>query len=120
MAKFTARVVLPTPRLKLDSHDQRFRNARSFAWPESSQKIYCRDSALRVRSEEDRRSEYSLEGSDETPILRTALLHPEDIEHLGCATKGNCLLLLSNSERGQENGNQPILAPRYSIRSDGR
>ena len=76
--------------------------------------------ALCVGSEENRRAEYPLKRGNQPPILGTALLHPENIQHFGRAAKGNGLFLLSHSKRRQENRNQAILAPGYAICADDR
>jgi hypothetical protein len=70
---------------------------------------------LRVRAKEDRGDKYSLERSNQAAILGAPLLHPENIEHFRCAAEGNGLFLLPYGQRGQENGNQPVLAPRQPV-----
>ncbi len=70
---------------------------------------------LSVRSEEDRRAEDALERSDQSPVLGTALLDTECIEHFGGAVESDPRGLLSNCHRRQKDRNQPILSPRESI-----
>ena len=70
---------------------------------------------LSVRSEEDRCAEGALERSHQSPVLGTALLDTECIEHLGGAVEGDPCGLLPNCHRGQKNRDQPILSPRESI-----
>src|SRR5436309_6787624 len=61
---------------------------------------------LRVRSEEDRRAENSLERSDEASILGAALLDSEGVEHFGCAIERDARRFLANCHRCQKDGNQ--------------
>ena len=59
-------------------------------------------------------------GADQTAILRTALLHGERVEHLGCTVESDPRCLLADSECGKKNRNQPILPPRAGRSSDDR
>src|SRR4051794_31400095 len=70
---------------------------------------------LGIGPEEDRRPEDTLKSSHQPTILRTALLHPEDLEHLGGTAKRDRLFSLPDRQCRQENGNQPILAPGDTI-----
>jgi hypothetical protein len=49
----------------------------------------CGTFALRIGAEEDGRPEDPLESADEPPILRSALLHTEGIQHLRRAPKAD-------------------------------
>jgi hypothetical protein len=68
-----------------------------------------------IRAEENGCAKHALKSGDQSPILRTTLLHAEDVQHFGSAAKRNDLLLLSHGERRKENGNQPVLTPRNSV-----
>ncbi len=70
---------------------------------------------LSVRAEENRGSEDALERSGQAPVLGTALLYAERVEHLGGAVKGDPRGSLPDGHRCQEDRNQPILSPRESI-----
>ena len=75
----------------------------------------CRPLSLRVGAEEDSGSEDSLKSSHQATVLRTALLHPECIEHLRSAFEGDLRRLLPDGKSGKENGNQPVLAPWQTV-----
>ena len=66
---------------------------------------------LSVRSEEDRGAEDALERSNQSPVLGTALLNAEGIEHFGGAVESDPRGLLSNCHRCQKDRNQSILSP---------
>lgn len=70
---------------------------------------------LRVGAEKDGRTEDSLERRDQAPVLRTALLHSEGAQHLGCAFKHDLRRLLPDRLRRQEDRNQAILSPRQPV-----
>jgi hypothetical protein len=70
---------------------------------------------LRVRAEKDGRAEDSLERRDQAPVLRTALLHSEGAQHLGCAFKHDLRRLLQNRLSRQEDRTQAILSPRQPV-----
>ena len=70
---------------------------------------------LRVGAEENRGPENPLEGTHQTPVLGTALLHGKSIEHLRGTFEGDPRILLADRERRQKNGNQPILPPRQPM-----
>src|SRR5215831_472702 len=70
---------------------------------------------LRIRAEKDGRAEDSLERGDQAPVLRTALLHSEGFEHLGCAFKHDLRRLLPDRLCCQEDWNQAILSPRQPV-----
>jgi hypothetical protein len=72
--------------------------------------------ALGVSAEEDRRSKDPLESRYETPVLRSALLHPERVQHFSRAAEPNYSVLLTNREGGQKDRDEPVLAPRQSVR----
>src|SRR5689334_22733757 len=71
--------------------------------------------SLTVRSEKDRRAEDALERGNQPPVLGTALLYAERIEHFGCAVERDSGGSLPDSQGGQEDWNQPVLPPRQSI-----
>src|SRR5260370_42665036 len=54
--------------------------------------------SLCVGAEENRGTEDSLERRDQAAVLRTALLHAEDVQHFGGAVECDGLLLLSHGE----------------------
>ena len=70
---------------------------------------------LRIGAEKDGRTEDSLERRDQAPVLRTALLHSEGAQHLGCAVKHDLRGLLPHRLRRQEDRNQAILSPRQPL-----
>ena len=70
---------------------------------------------LRVRAEENRRAEDSLERGDQAPVLRTALLHSEGAQHLGCAFKHDLRRLLPDRLSRQEDRDQTVLSPRQPV-----
>jgi hypothetical protein len=67
-----------------------------------------------VCAEEDRCTEDSFEGGNETSVLGPPFLHTEGLQHLGCAPKADCLTLLPHRQSGQKNGDDTILSKRYS------
>ena len=70
---------------------------------------------LCVGPEEDRCSEDPLERRHEAPVLRSALLHPEGVQHFSRAAEPNYSVLLTNGERSQKERDEPVLPPRQSI-----
>jgi hypothetical protein len=65
--------------------------------------------SLGVCSEEDGGAEDPLEGSNETTILRTALLHPKGVQHLSRAVESDSGTLLHSQllgNVGEESGNE--------------
>ena len=70
---------------------------------------------LRVRAEKDGRAEDSLERGDQPPVLRTALLHSEGAQHLGCGFKHDLRRLLPDRLSRQEDRNLAIVSPRQSV-----
>jgi hypothetical protein len=56
-----------------------------------------------------------LERGDQAPVLRTTLLHAENVQHLGSAAERDGLFLLAHGERGEENRDKAILAPGHAI-----
>jgi hypothetical protein len=70
---------------------------------------------LGVGSKEDGRPENALKGSNESPILRTALLHAEGVQHLRSAAEGNPCCLLTNRKCRQKDRYEPVLTPRQSV-----
>jgi hypothetical protein len=59
--------------------------------------------------------EDALESGDQSPVLCTALLHAEGIEHLRRTPELNVLALLTDRQGGQEDRNEPVLAPRETV-----
>ena len=57
----------------------------------------------------------ALESADQPAVLGTALLHAESVQHFKGARKRNGSALLSDRQRGEEEGNQAILDPRQPI-----
>jgi hypothetical protein len=72
-------------------------------------------SRCEVGAEEDGCPEDPLEGSDQTTILRTTLLHRERVQHLRGAFKSDPRTFLADRERRQKNGDQPILPPGQTV-----
>jgi len=70
---------------------------------------------LTIRSEEDCRSENSLERSYETPVLRAALLHAEGVQHCGGTFECNLRRFLPDRLRREKDRDQPILSPRQTV-----
>ena len=66
---------------------------------------------LGIRSEKYRGTEDALEGGDQSPVLGTALLNAECIQHLGGAIERDPGGLLANCHRCQEDRNQAVLSP---------
>jgi len=66
---------------------------------------------MRVRSEENGGPEDTLESENQPAVLRSPLLHPESIEHLGPARKSNVAGLLPRSQSGEKERDEAILAP---------
>jgi hypothetical protein len=60
-------------------------------------------------------AENPLKRADKSPVLRTALLRPEDVEHLGRTFEGNPPTPLPNRQRGEKDRNQPILSPGQTV-----
>ena len=70
---------------------------------------------LGVRSEEDGSAEDALKRCNKSPVLGTALLYTECIEHFCGAVESDPRGLLSNGHCRQKDRNQSILSPRESI-----
>ncbi len=70
---------------------------------------------LVVGSKEDGRPEDALKGSNKSPILRTALLHSEGVQHLRRAAEGDRCRLLTNRKCREKDWNEPVLPPRQSV-----
>ncbi len=70
---------------------------------------------LRVRPEVDGGPEDPLEGVDQPPILRAALLHPKGVEHGRGAVERDSVCLLANCHRCQEDWNQAVLSPGQTV-----
>jgi hypothetical protein len=75
----------------------------------------CGAFALRISAEEDRRPDDPLESAHEPPILRSALLHPEGVQHLRRAPKADDATALLNRQGREEDRHQAVLAPRQSV-----
>jgi hypothetical protein len=75
----------------------------------------CGVFTLCIRSEEYRRAEDSLERSDEAPVLRSTLLHPEGIQHLRSAIESDPRTLLPYRQGREKDRDEPILPPRQSV-----
>lgn len=71
--------------------------------------------SLSIGTEEYRGTKHTLECGNQSPILRTALLHPEDVEHLGGTAECDCLFPLPHGEGSEKNGDQAVLTPRNSV-----
>ena len=71
---------------------------------------------LGVSAEENRCSENALKRRHQTPVLRSALLHPEGVQHFSRAAKTNRSALLPNGERSQKDWDEAILTPWQSVR----
>ncbi|MGI9071276.1 MAG: hypothetical protein ACR2JB_08165 [Bryobacteraceae bacterium] len=71
--------------------------------------------SLRIRAEEYRGAKHALKSGNESPLLRTALLHPEDVEHFGSTAERDGLFLLSHREGSEEDRNQAVLSPWNSV-----
>jgi hypothetical protein len=67
--------------------------------------------SLSIRAKEDRRAEDTMERSHEPAVLRTALLHPERIQHLRRAAESDPRTLLPDRERREKDWDQPVLPP---------
>ena len=63
-----------------------------------------------VGAEEDRRAEDALKCRHQSPVLFSALMHPEGVQHLRCASKLHYRALLSNGKRGKKDWNNAVLA----------
>jgi hypothetical protein len=70
---------------------------------------------LCIRAEENRRAKDPLKCCDQPPILRSALLHAESLQHVGGTCKSNRPALLANGKRSEKNRHKTILAPRKAI-----
>jgi hypothetical protein len=74
-----------------------------------------RSLALSVGPEEDGRSENPLKGTDQTPVLRSALLHSERVEHSGGTIEGDSRGLLPDREGSEEDWYEPVLSPGKTV-----
>ncbi len=63
-------------------------------------------------SEEDGRPKDPLKGCDQPAVLRTTLLKPKGIQHLGGAAEGDPWRSLSNCYGSQEDREKAVLPPR--------
>jgi len=70
---------------------------------------------LGVVSKEDGRPEDPLKGSNESPILRTALLHSEGVQHLRSAAECDPSRLLTYRKCRQKDRYEPVLTPWQSV-----
>jgi hypothetical protein len=70
---------------------------------------------LAVGAEEDGRPKDALKSSSEAPVLRTALLHAEGVQHLCSAAKGNARCLLTNRKCRQKDRDEPVVTPRQAV-----
>ena len=70
---------------------------------------------LSVRAEENCRAEDALKVSDQAPVLGTALLDTECVQHFGGAVERDPSRLLPNCHCGQKDRNQSILSPGEAI-----
>src|SRR6185312_805919 len=70
--------------------------------------------ALHISSE-DRCAEDPLERSHKPPILGSALMHAEGVQHLSRAAESNNPALLLNRKGREEDRYQPVLAARESV-----
>jgi len=75
----------------------------------------CGSVSLYVGAEENRSAEDALEGSHQPSVLCPALLHAEGFKHLRRASKLNRLALLPDCQRGEEDRDEPVLAPRETV-----
>src|SRR5215467_2528993 len=82
---------------------------------ESGTMNHHRPLRLRVGPEKDGRAEDSLERRDQAPVLRTALLNSEGVEHGSGTFKHDLWRLLPDRLRRQEDRNQAVLSPRQSV-----
>jgi hypothetical protein len=71
--------------------------------------------ALTVRSKENGCAEDSLERGNQAPVLRAALLHAERVKHGSGTFERNLRRLLPDRLRGEEDRNEPILAPWQTV-----
>jgi hypothetical protein len=61
-------------------------------------------------TEEDSRVKNPLKSSNEAAILFTTLVEAKGVQHLGGTAESDCLALLPNGERGQEDRHNTVLA----------
>lgn len=92
---------IPDPRFAHEIKTRLMRNHRFLMLPVSAEK-YCG-------------AKYTLKGGNESPILRAALLHSEDVQHFGGAAKRNRLFLLAHGKRSEEDRNKAVLSPWNSV-----
>jgi hypothetical protein len=71
--------------------------------------------ALSVRTEENGRSEDPLKGTDQTAVVRSALLHSESAEHSGGTIEANPRRPLADRKRRDEDRHEAVLSPRETI-----
>jgi hypothetical protein len=70
---------------------------------------------LGVGAEKDGCPKDALKGCNESPILRTALLHAEGVQHLCSAAEGNPCCVLTNRKCRQKDRHEPVLTPWQSV-----
>src|SRR5579884_2307622 len=71
--------------------------------------------ALRIRAEEDRRSEDPLERAHEPAILCSTLLHAERVQHLRRTAEANHAAPLFDRKRREKNRHEPVLTPGQTV-----
>ena len=70
---------------------------------------------LCISTKENRRAKDPLKCPDQSPILRSALLHAEGVQHVGGICKCDRAALLTNGQCSQKNRHKAILTPRNAI-----
>ena len=70
---------------------------------------------LCIGTEENRRAKDPLKRCNQPPVLRSALLHAESLQHVGGTGKSNRPALLANGQCSQKNRHKAILTPRKAI-----
>src|SRR5260370_15308918 len=76
---------------------------------------YGRNFQFVVGAEKDGGAEHSLEGLDQAPILRSALLHAERVQHLSAAVERNGAALPPNGQSGEVERHEAVLPPGQSV-----
>src|SRR5215475_13528855 len=75
----------------------------------------ARSRPQRIGPEENRGAEDALKGGNQPSIFPAAFTHAKDVQHFGRRLETNRWRFLLNGERGQENGNKPVLSERHAI-----
>ena len=75
----------------------------------------CGPLPLRVGTEENRSSKDPLKGTDQTPVLGSALLHSEGVEHCGGTVERYPWRPLTDRKCREEDRHEPILTPWKAI-----